>query len=170
MLGSFPPPRHRWCMDFFYPNFANDMWRIFGLVFHDDKGFFVDASARTFHLSAITKLLETKGIAIYDTALAVIRSGNTAADKGLEIVEATDIGALLHGMPLCDAVAATGQKAADVVAAHFHVKPPKAGTCVETPYCGRHIRFYRMPSSSRAYPLSIERKAEAYKRMFTECL
>jgi len=20
MLGSFPPPRKRWCMDFFYPN------------------------------------------------------------------------------------------------------------------------------------------------------
>ncbi|MBQ5974199.1 MAG: hypothetical protein IJL48_00680 [Bacteroidales bacterium] len=20
MLGSFPPPRARWCMDFFYPN------------------------------------------------------------------------------------------------------------------------------------------------------
>lgn len=157
-------------MDFFYPNFANDMWRIFGLVFHDDKGFFVDASARTFRLSAITKLLETKGIALYDTALAVIRSGNTAADKGLEIVETTDIGTLLRGMPLCDAVVATGQKAADVVAAHFHVMPPKAGTCVETPYGSRHIRFYRMPSSSRAYPLSIERKAEAYKRMFTECL
>ena len=21
-LGSFPPPKKRWCMDFFYPNFA----------------------------------------------------------------------------------------------------------------------------------------------------
>lgn len=33
MLGSFPPPRHRWCMDFYYPNPQNDMWRIFGHVF-----------------------------------------------------------------------------------------------------------------------------------------
>ena len=23
-LGSFPPQRKRWCMDFFYPNFIND--------------------------------------------------------------------------------------------------------------------------------------------------
>ena len=23
-LGSFPPPRGRWCMDFYYPNFIND--------------------------------------------------------------------------------------------------------------------------------------------------
>lgn len=37
MLGSFPPPRVRWKMDFYYPNFQNDMWRIFGLVFFADK-------------------------------------------------------------------------------------------------------------------------------------
>lgn len=42
MLGSFPPSRRRWCMDFFYPNFINDMWRIFGLVFFGDKERFVD--------------------------------------------------------------------------------------------------------------------------------
>ena len=36
MLGSFPPPRERWRMDFFHPNFQNDMWRIFGLVFFAD--------------------------------------------------------------------------------------------------------------------------------------
>ena len=29
MLGSFPPPRQRWCMDFFYPNRTNQMWEIF---------------------------------------------------------------------------------------------------------------------------------------------
>ncbi|MBR5665523.1 MAG: hypothetical protein IKX13_07210, partial [Bacteroidales bacterium] len=29
-LGSFPPPRSRWCIDFFYPNFINDHWRIEG--------------------------------------------------------------------------------------------------------------------------------------------
>ena len=40
MLGSFPPPRERWCMDFFYPNPQNDMWRIMGQVFFDDKTHF----------------------------------------------------------------------------------------------------------------------------------
>ena len=28
MLGSFPPKQERWSMDFFYPNWINDMWRI----------------------------------------------------------------------------------------------------------------------------------------------
>ena len=37
MLGSFPPQKKRWSMDFFYPNLQNDMWRIFGLIFFDNK-------------------------------------------------------------------------------------------------------------------------------------
>ena len=41
MLGSFPPKRERWSMDFFYPNFNNDMWRIFGLVFFSDRAAFI---------------------------------------------------------------------------------------------------------------------------------
>lgn len=32
-LGSFPPQRKRWCIDFYYPNFINDHWRIEGEVF-----------------------------------------------------------------------------------------------------------------------------------------
>ena len=32
-LGSFPPQRKRWCIDFYYPNFINDHWRIEGQVF-----------------------------------------------------------------------------------------------------------------------------------------
>ena len=27
-LGSFPPPKKRWCMEFYYPNFLNDHWRL----------------------------------------------------------------------------------------------------------------------------------------------
>ena len=37
MLGSFPPKRVRWSMEFFYPNLQNDMWRIMGLLFFGDK-------------------------------------------------------------------------------------------------------------------------------------
>lgn len=41
MLGSFPPQKKRWSMDFFYPNLQNDMWRIFGFIFFDDKDYFL---------------------------------------------------------------------------------------------------------------------------------
>ena len=30
MLGSFPPKRIRWSMEFFYPNLQHDMLRIVG--------------------------------------------------------------------------------------------------------------------------------------------
>ena len=42
MLGSFPPPATRWKMNFYYPNYQNDMWRIFGLIFFQNKDYFLD--------------------------------------------------------------------------------------------------------------------------------
>lgn len=166
MLGSFPPARERWCMDFFYPNYTNDMWRVFGIVFHGDKDYFCDVRARTFRKTLITDTLRARGIALYDTARAVIRTRNTAADKDLQIVETTDIGRLTDRMPQCTAVAATGGKAADVITAYLGIGKPAVGNSVRFTLRGRDMTFWRMPSTSRAYPMSPERKAEAYSRMF----
>lgn len=68
MLGSFPPPKSRWKMDFYYPNYQNDMWRIYGLCFFHDKNYFLDLEAKNFHLDKIIDFLNTTGIAISDTA------------------------------------------------------------------------------------------------------
>lgn len=168
MLGSFPPARKRWCMDFFYPNFINDMWRIFGIVFFGDKEHFVDSEASVFRRDDIIRFLTASGIALYDTARAVRRMKNTASDKDLEIVTPTDIGVLLRSMPECVAVAVTGQKAAEVFTAHFSMKQPKVGTSEPFVFEDRRMRLYRMPSSSRAYPMKVERKAWFYDKMFIE--
>ena len=165
MLGSFPPARRRWCMDFFYPNFINDMWRIFGLVFFGDKEHFVDKASSVFRKEAIVSLLIERGIALYDTACEVRRLRDNASDKFLEIVSPTDIIALLPGIPDCRAIVTTGQKAAETAAVIFGCQVPATGTFEETE--GRVRRLWRMPSTSRAYPLSIEKKAEAYRKMFT---
>lgn len=165
MLGSFPPARHRWCMDFFYPNFMNDMWRIFGIVFFADKDHFVDNEAKRFRRDAIVPFLKEKGIALYDTASVVRRTRNTASDKDLEIVEETDVEALLRRIPHCASIVTTGQKATDVITGHFGIKPPKVGGCEPFMFEGRDIRLCRMPSSSRAYPMSIERKASFYEKV-----
>ena len=53
-LGSFPPQRKRWCMDFYYPNFINDHWRIEGEVFFADRNHFVAKGGKAFDLEAIT--------------------------------------------------------------------------------------------------------------------
>ncbi len=168
MLGSFPPPANRWSMNFFYPNFINDMWRIFGLIFNGDKLSFTDVPGKTFRLQLIVNLLTEKGIAIYDTATAVTRLNNNASDKFLEISQPTDIPMLLDEMPQCVAVAATGGKSAEEVARQLGTDIPKTGKHINTTVNGKEISFYRMPSSSRAYPMSIERKAEFYRAMFRE--
>ena len=168
MLGSFPPARNRWSMDFFYPNFQNDMWRIYGLCFFDDKDYFVDAERKAFRKEQLVEFLTEKGVALYDTASAVIRTKGTAADKDLEVVTPTDLDALLRRMPECQAVVVTGQKAADVFTSHFQIVQPKVGAYTEFFFDGLPLRFYRMPSSSRAYPMKLERKAAAYRQMFAE--
>lgn len=168
MLGSFPPSRRRWCMDFFYPNFINDMWRIFGLVFFGDKERFADVERSVFRREDIMRFLEEKGVALYDTACAVRRTKNTASDKDLEIVTPTDIDALLRRIPSCVAVATTGQKATDVFTSHFGMRQPKVGTSEPFTFEGRQMRLYRMPSSSRAYPMKVDNKAAYYEKMFEE--
>ena len=167
MLGSFPPAEKRWSMHFYYPNFTNDMWRIFGLCFFGDKLHFVDVERKTFCLDAIIDFLTAKGIGMYDTATAVRRLKNTAADKDLEVVEPTDLKAMVRSLPRLEAIVTTGQKATDVLRECFDISgEPRVGEYVEFEFEGSMLRLWRMPSRSRAYPLKVEKKAEYYGRLF----
>ena len=170
-LGSFPPQRKRWCMDFFYPNFINDHWRIEGEVFFGDRQHFVRPDVKAFDLERIVSFCEGKGIAFYDTAAAVRRLRDNASDEFLEVVEPTDVRALLRELPQCVAIVTTGQKATETLCQYFNVKEcPKVGTFVAIPNVfngeGRQVHLYRLPSSSRAYPLAFERKVAFYRQMF----
>ena len=166
MLGSFPPDRKRWSMEFFYPNFINDMWRIIGYVFFDDKEHFVMPDRKRFDRELIEEFLISRKIALYDTAQEVVRLKENASDKFLEIVRPTDIASILNRIPSCRAIVTTGQKASSTLCPFTAAPEPKTGESVEFAYMGRAMRHYRMPSSSRAYPMSVERKAEAYRTMF----
>lgn len=166
MLGSFPPSRRRWCMEFFYPNFTNDMWRIFGLVFFGDKDYFVDAEKKTFRKDDIIHFLKTAGIGLYDTALVVCRTKNTASDKDLDIIETVNTDSLLKRIPHCHTIVTTGEKATNIIAARYGITAPGVGETATAVTAGRTINIVRMPSSSRAYPVNIMKKAEFYSRMF----
>ena len=165
MLGSFPPQRKRWCMDFFYPNRTNMMWEIFGLVFYGDSQRLVDAEHKTFRMEDIKALLEERGIAIFDTACAVRRLSGNASDKDLEIVEKTNIPALLSKIPLCHDIVCTGQKSFSVLTEDYGVPVPAIGSYNEFTLAGRSMRLWRMPSSSRAYPMKLDEKAKYYHEM-----
>ena len=168
MLGSFPPDRKRWSMEFFYPNWGNDMWRIWGLIFFGDKQYFEISAEKRFDRERIAAFCTERGIALYDTACEVRRLAGNASDKFLEIVTPTDLRSMLRRLPHCRAIVTTGEKATDTLIEQFGCAKPRVGEYIEIEFEGRTLRLYRMPSSSRAYPLKLERKAEAYERMLRE--
>ena len=168
MLGSFPPQKKRWSMDFFYPNLQNDMWRIVGLIFFQDKEHFLNPEKKVFDKDRIIEFLNDKGIALYDTASAIRRLQDNASDKFLEVIEQTDISLLLKQIPMCKAIVTTGQKATDIIREQIEVKEPTVGTSEPFEFGDKAMKLYRMPSSSRAYPLALEKKAAAYRVMFNE--
>ena len=185
-LGSFPPQRKRWCMDFYYPNFINDHWRIEGQIFYGDKNHFVDLEAKRFRIDEIVAFCEEKGLAFFDTSTAIRRLQDNASDKFLEVVEPTDIPALLKRLPHLRAIVTTGEKATETICRTMGMaETPKVNTYVrvsntdgtdETDILantdgtnlmnGGGLLLYRLPSSSRAYPLSFDKKVEAYRRFF----
>jgi len=171
-LGSFPPQRKRWCMDFYYPNFINDHWRIEGQIFFGDKNHFVDTEAKRFKLDEIVAFCREKGLAFFDTSTAIRRLQDNASDKFLEVVEPTDIHALMQQLPHLRAIVTTGEKATETLCTYFGISEiPKVNASVALPSWSREGGLlYRLPSSSRAYPLSFDKKVDAYRRCFNQFL
>lgn len=173
MCGTFPPKKNRWSMDFYYPNFINDMWRVFGLIYFDDKDRLVDIPAKSFHLDEIKSLLIRHHIALNDTGREVVRLKDNASDKFLDIRKPIPLAEVLAELPEMVALATTGEKAAGIIAAITGTVVPETGKYVDcelTDATGRkrEFRHWRMPSTSRAYPLPLAKKAEAYRKMLAD--
>ena len=168
MLGTFPPKSDKWSMPFFYPNWINDMWRIMGIVFFDDAQHFVLPGRKAVDQDMICDFLCRTGIALFDTAQQVRRLKDNASDKFLEIVEPVNLNEIITSHSSITAVVTTGEKAASVVAEITHSPLPKMGERCTVQYCGRSITHHRMPSTSRAYPMNIYKKAEFYRSMLAK--
>lgn len=162
IMGTFPPGQHRWSMDFYYPNPTNDFWRIMSLIFLGDKDALYDPKLKRFDLARVKQLAADHHIALNDTGRRVRRLKGNASDKFLEILEPVPLFDLLSQMPECRDIATTGEKAAQVIAELTHTPVPKMGEYAE--YNG--LRIWRMPSTSRAYPMKLEQKADFYRRLF----
>ena len=168
MLGSFPPQKKRWSMEFFYPNWNNDMWRIWGYITAGDKNHFVVPGEKRFDKERIERFCRERGIAMFDTAEAVIRLKDNASDNFLQIVRPTDLASLLQQLPSCRSIVATGQKSAETLQEMIGFPSLSIGDSYEVEYLGRRLKVWRMPSSSRAYPRSVEWKAEYYRRLLDD--
>ena len=173
MCGTFPPKPEKWAMDFFYPNFQNDMWRIFGLIFYGNKDYFFNKEQKTIDKAGIQQMLTKYKIGVGETATEVIRTKDNASDKFLEIVTPVNLTKLFINAPNCEIIATTGEKAASVIALLTNTDIPKMGEhrkCFFIMKDGskRDFIHWRLPSTSRAFPMPLEEKKSYYAGMLKE--
>ena len=85
-----------------------------------------------------------------------------------------DLTAILEQVPQVQTLFTTGGKATEVLYSLLDPVPPKSkqpktNQAVDYPYPhpqGHHLTLYRLPSTSRAYPLSLDKKVAAYRAFF----
>lgn len=154
-------------MDFFYPNRQNDMWKIWAYIATGNKDAFMLPDGKTFDKEKIVDFCRSIGLALTDTGEEIIRGKGNASDAHLKVVKARDFGKLLEKIPLCHDIILTGEKAVETLGATVGFRKIDVGGYLETDFFnGRHMRIWRMPSSSRAFPRSIEWKAGYYRRVY----
>ncbi len=181
MMGSFPPTADKWAMRFHYPNFYNDMWRIYGGVFFDDVDYFRVGEERRFDPERIRAFMFERGIASCPTVKQAIRETGNASDKNLTVVTPVDLDTILPQVPKVKTLFTTGGKATEVLLSLLAKPPakskyPKTNQSMDYPYEWQNtdnkkaetnnLTLYRLPSTSRAYPLALDKKIEAYKDFF----
>ena len=77
---------------------------------------------------------------------------------------------IIENTPTCNTIVSTGQKAAETIAKITNTKIPKIGEYITyKTISNRTIYIYRMPSTSRAYPLSLQKKSVYYRQLLNEC-
>ena len=171
MMGTFPPAAEKRAMEFHYPNFQNDMWRVYGLIFFNDKDHFRKGDEKAFDPEKIKAFLDQKGIASCPTVYKAIRGHGNASDAFLEVVEPVNLKDVLGQVPDVAHICTTGGKATEILLCLLpeKVKLPKTNETINFVYDGRELSLTRLPSTSRAYPLSLVKKAEAYRDFFKNC-
>ena len=172
MMGSFPPAAEKRAMEFHYPNFQNDMWRVYGLVFFGDAIHFQRVGEKAFDAEKIKAFLTGRGIGSCPGVRRAIRTHGNASDAYLKVVETVELPEILEKIPQCRRICTTGGKATEILLAlletEVRAKDFKTGTTI-TARCGdRDLLVTRLPSTSRAYPMKLEKKAEAYRKFFVE--
>ena len=183
MMGTFPPTADKWAMSFHYPNFYNDMWRIYGSVFFDDVNYFRVGDEKRFDPERIRDFLWDRGIASCPTVKQAIRETGNASDKNLTVVTPVDLDLILPQVPKITTLFTTGGKATEVLLNLLETplaksKYPKTNQSIDYPYQWHDVdknssneqvndlTLYRLPSTSRAYPLALDKKVAAYRSFF----
>ena len=172
MMGSFPPAAEKRAMEFHYPNFQNDMWRVYGLVFFGDAMHFQRGEEKAFDAEKIKAFLTERGIGSCPGVRRAIRGHGNASDAYLKVVETVELPEILEKIPQCRRICTTGGKATEILFAlletEVKAKDVRTGATVSARCGERDLLVTRLPSTSRAYAMKLEKKAEAYRKFFVE--
>lgn len=173
MMGTMPPTSDKWCMPFHYPNFSNDMWRIYGKVFFDDVDYFRIGNEKRFDHHKIKRFLYNRGIGECPTVTQAIRQKGNASDENLTIISTVNLKNILSLVPQVKWLFTTGGKASEVLielinqeTTQSKLTVPKVNQSCDIEIYGRQLTIYRLPSSSRAYPQALEKKIASYQAFF----
>lgn len=102
----------------------------------------------------------------------VVCAKGNASDDFLVILRPADIAAMLQTMPKCRTIVSTGGKSSEELVGILDrlgisgVVQPPVGMFTDVRVNNEDIRWWRMPSSSRAYPMKLEAKAALYRKVF----
>ena len=171
MSGSFPPTAEKRSMEFHYPNYQNDMWRVYGTIYYNDPKHFEIAGEKRFDAARIRAFLEARGIAICPSVRRAIREKGNAADAHLRIIETLDLPTVVAQLPRLRHLCTTGGKATEVLLGFTGIAKAhlKTGETLTFHLNDRELTLTRLPSTSRAYPLKLEQKIAAYRAFFQRC-
>ena len=159
------------------PQKANKFWQLVeGMALtHEQQGLLQSAFIRHVEVSPARLtweiLLETR--AFIDEPLLRSISRHIAERYGQRDVifyqKVVDLAAVLKKIPRCRQIGTTGGKATEILFGILGLKFKDfhLGETTKTEYNGRELSITRLPSTSRAYPMKLAKKAEYYRAFFT---
>lgn len=168
MLGSFPPQRVRWSMDFL-PELAERYVAYRRTGIFRGQGVFSDTRRETFRQGTDRAFLRGERIG----SLRYGRRDNPIEKQCFRQFSSSSARGRSGAVVGCGSDLPgdrdDGTEGYRCDRAPYRLRRAACGRSVEFAYADRMLRFYRMPSSSRAYPKPVEWKADYYRRMFAAC-
>lgn len=87
IIGTFPTQEKNWSFDFFYPNCANNFWRVLSTINNTQLKYISGIEA----ITERKKILEDLGVGVTDMGYKINRKEKNSFDHKLELIEFMDI-------------------------------------------------------------------------------
>lgn len=87
IIGTFPTHKRNWSFDFFYPNCANNFWKVLSALNNTELKYLSGDDA----IKERKKILENLNVGVTDMGYKIIRKEESSVDHKLEVIAFMDI-------------------------------------------------------------------------------